>query len=562
MGHSKVNKYTIKDLKDHAKSLGGECLSVQYKNNKTKYLWQCKKGHQWSANWSNVHNHNQWCPQCVRCTYTIKDLQQHAINKGGLCLSREYTHMGALYEWSCEQGHVWQASWESIQETSNKKGTWCPYCARRSFTLKDLIDYAASHEGICLSLEYTNSNHKYKWKCKHGHQWRASWAQMVSYETWCPKCARPSYELSDLQELAADRGGICLSESYYGSHQKYLWECKVGHQWEATWSSVNTGKTWCAKCVREDWLKKNRKWDEKTLRKEAVKYKTRGQFEQGSHGAYKAAWRMGVLDLLFEDHRNKGYENTPPGSWTKSRVTEIAKKYKTRSEFMKKAGPAYSVAHKNGWLDDVCSHMETSGNLIRRKIYAIVSEDLKRVYVGLSFDPHARYQEHKLRGQQYVKDIINVQHELVILTELLHVDEAATKEKEFIDKYLESGYDVVNKMAAGGLGSTPFKWTKETVAAEAQKYATRSEFQKHAAGAYQITSRSGWTDEIFSKHENNGYSQIRGPKRKWNWESVSKLAKNCETRVDLKRKSPSAYTVARKNGWLDEFFPKNGNDID
>ena len=204
--------------------------------------------------------------------------------------------------------------------------------------------------------------------------------------------------------------------------------------------------------------------------------------------------------------------------------------------------------------------METSGNLIRRKIYAIVSEELKSVYVGLSFDPNARYNEHKLRGQQYVKDIIDAPHELIILTKFLPVDEAARKEQEFIDKYLNAGYDVVNKVAAGGLGSTPFQWTKVTIAAEAQKYPTRSEFQVHAAGAYQIAIRNGWIDEIFCNHENNGYSMIKGPKRKWNRESVSQLIKNCETRVDLKRKSHSAYTVARKNGWLDELFPKDRNE--
>ncbi|MCK4528868.1 hypothetical protein KAW18_15980 [candidate division WOR-3 bacterium] len=380
---------------------------------------------------------------------------------------------------------------------------------------------------------------------------------MISKETWCSECARPSYELSDLQKLAADRGGACLSESYSGSHHKYLWECEAGHQWEATWSSVNTSKTWCGECARKDLIKKNRKWNEKTLRIEAAKYKTRGQLERGSHGAYKAAWRLGILDLLFEGHSNKGYVNTPPRSWTRSKILEIAKKYKRRSEFQEKALPAYTVARKNGWLDDVCSHMETTGNLILRQIYAIVSEDLKRVYVGLSFDPHARYQEHKVRGRQYVKDIINVRHELVILTGLLQVDEAAVKESEFIENYREAGYDVVNSIAGGGLGSTPYKWTKETVTAEAQKYVTRTEFQGHAAGAYNVASRSGWMDEIFRNHENNGYSQIRGPERKWNWETVSKLAKNCKKRVDLKRKSSSAYAAARKNGWLDEFFPND-----
>ena len=34
-----------------------------------------------------------------------------------------------------------------------------------------------------------------------------------------------------------------------------------------------------------------------------------------------------------------------------------SKKYKTRTEWAKNSATAYQSARKNGWLDEVCSHM-------------------------------------------------------------------------------------------------------------------------------------------------------------------------------------------------------------
>lgn len=45
------------------------------------------------------------------------------------------------------------------------------------------------------------------------------------------------------------------------------------------------------------------------------------------------------------------------GYWTIDKVREEALKFNKRSDFQKCSLSAYSIAHKNGWLDDVCSHM-------------------------------------------------------------------------------------------------------------------------------------------------------------------------------------------------------------
>ena len=38
-------KYTIQEMQEIADERGGECISTNYKNTKTKLKWKCAKGH-------------------------------------------------------------------------------------------------------------------------------------------------------------------------------------------------------------------------------------------------------------------------------------------------------------------------------------------------------------------------------------------------------------------------------------------------------------------------------------------------------------------------------------
>ena len=49
------------------------------------------------------------------------------------------------------------------------------------------------------------------------------------------------------------------------------------------------------------------------------------------------------------------------------------------------------------------------------------------------------------------------------------------------------------------------------------------------------------------KHKPSGY---------WTYERCKEVAKNCKRRTDFNRLNGSAYETARRNGWLDDFFPK------
>lgn len=55
---------------------------------------------------------------------------------------------------------------------------------------------------------------------------------------------RSKYTIEDMQTLAEERGGKCLSENYFNSHTKLIWKCKYGHVWKATPINIKRG-SWC-----------------------------------------------------------------------------------------------------------------------------------------------------------------------------------------------------------------------------------------------------------------------------------------------------------------------------
>jgi hypothetical protein len=92
-------------------------------------------------------------------------------------------------------------------------------------------------------------------------------------------------------------------------------------------------------------------WNLDKVREEALKFNSKVEFKDKSVNAYYSATRNGWLDDVCS-HMVAGKK--PNGYWTIDKVREEALKFSSRSEFKKKSSSAYSYALKNGWLDDVC----------------------------------------------------------------------------------------------------------------------------------------------------------------------------------------------------------------
>ena len=239
-------KLTIEEMQQIAVARGGECLSSTYINAYTKLEWKCKVGHTWWAKPDSIKYHKTWCPFCaneqkkfvIRKKYDIQMMQQLAAERGGWCLSQDYFTLQIPLEWKCDKGHTWWAAPSNIQ-----RGTWCPECQK--LTLEEMQQLAAARGGKCLSSEYINSSTKLEWECEKGHTWLAT-SNTIKAGKWCMECQKLTIE--EMQQLAADRGGKCLSSEYVNVNTPLEWECEKGHIWWTKPDPIKYGGTWCPEC--------------------------------------------------------------------------------------------------------------------------------------------------------------------------------------------------------------------------------------------------------------------------------------------------------------------------
>lgn len=178
------NTSKLKEMQELANSKDGLCLSNIYINSRTKYKWQCHRGHKWYASYNEIKNHKRWCPQCAHnYKHNLYDMIKTAHKNGGTCLSEKYINCDTKYQWKCHNGHQWEATYSSILA-----GSWCPHCsnvAKKSIHYMNIL--ANSKGGKCLSTEYINMHTKLEWQCAKGHRWFAKPNDIQSGH-WCKQC--------------------------------------------------------------------------------------------------------------------------------------------------------------------------------------------------------------------------------------------------------------------------------------------------------------------------------------------------------------------------------------
>ena len=119
----------------------------------------------------------------------------------------------------------------------------------KRLTIEEAKQIGESKGGKCLSTEYKRAHDKLLWECGKGHQFEASMYSVKTMDSWCAECQnRKKLTIEKMQEIAESRGGKCLSKEYVNVNTPLMWECKEGHTWPAAPSSVKNLKTWCPTC--------------------------------------------------------------------------------------------------------------------------------------------------------------------------------------------------------------------------------------------------------------------------------------------------------------------------
>jgi hypothetical protein len=249
----KLRKYTIKDAQKLAKNNRGECLSKKFISTHHKLEWKCSKNHIWTTSFYSLQK-GHWCPYCApNSPITFSDIQKLAEKRKGKCLSKKYVNNNTKLKWECSEGHVFKMSYGKVQQ-----GQWCLECHiinSKKYNLGYARYLAKQNNGSCLYKENLDDSYKIKltekmkWECSNKHIWFCEFRNVLN-GFWCKKCFNNGRKLSlkNMQELAKNQHGKCLSKEYINAKTRLKWECSEGHVFLQTPTKVKNNKIWCPYC--------------------------------------------------------------------------------------------------------------------------------------------------------------------------------------------------------------------------------------------------------------------------------------------------------------------------
>lgn len=252
----------IDRLHAQARDAGSTCLESRWLGSMAMYRFSCAHGHFWKRRGSRALG-QAGCPQCCQARTKQRRqpraddlrLKEAAARQGGQCLADDYQGIEHVYPFQCAEGHVWTTRGVNVLA-----GKWCRRCAgqrrgekrRHADGLARLQAIAASHGGECLSNTYEGGAALYRFRCRSAHEWETR-GRKVFEGSWCMACVYDAkrYSLVDAQQVAAERGGQCLSAKYLSAAAKLYWACHRGHAWHSPLSTIRAGH-WCPECAHMD----------------------------------------------------------------------------------------------------------------------------------------------------------------------------------------------------------------------------------------------------------------------------------------------------------------------
>lgn len=246
-------------------------------------------------------------------------------------------------------------------------------------------------------------------------------------------------------------------------------------------------------------LKPNGYWDYEKCYHEALKYKTRSEFEDKCGSAYGISLKNRWLD----DYTWMPIRKRIKSKWTKEICFNIGKNFKTKSEFERNEKGCYLAAMRNGWLNEMDWFVPAVIEEIEKFdkthcVYVYIDINSKTVYVGLTSNLYGRHRRHMKSGAvfNYFNSIEKEIPKPIIVKDNLTPQESRYYEDFYVKKFKKEGYNVLNKgctgINSGSFGGGRVKYTKQKSFAIAKKYEYLGDFQKENGSCYNRALRKGW----------------------------------------------------------------------
>ena len=207
---------------------------------KAKWIGEC--GHLWVAEIKS-RGYGAGCPICAGQSVQVgfNDLATTHPELAAQAVGWDPTTItkgsGLKKQWSCEFGHIWQAS-----VGARTRGTGCPVCSNKQILVgyNDLAttnpEIAAQANGWDPTSVTQHSNKKKSWTCSKNHHYRATVAHR-SEGKGCPYCSGRQV-LVGFNDLATTHPSIAKEAHGWdpktvsaGSHKRTDWICEQGHVW-------------------------------------------------------------------------------------------------------------------------------------------------------------------------------------------------------------------------------------------------------------------------------------------------------------------------------------------
>lgn len=236
-------------------------------------------------------------------------------------------------------------------------------------------------------------------------------------------------------------------------------------------------------------------WTKEKCQEVSLKCVSRSDFKKKYKGSYESCrvnnWLDDVCSHMEKLKKDSGY-------WTKEKCHNESLKYNTKIDFQKYSPVAYKTSIKNKWIDDICKHMIRLGNRKHKCIYSYEFSD-NSVYIGLTYHIIKRMNDHKNDINSSVFKHIektNISPTFKQLTDYVNVDIAVKLEGEYVQKYKDDGWNILNKAKTGSIGGVPIKWTKEKCLEEALKYNSKKELRKENKTVYNTCLKNKFLNEV------------------------------------------------------------------
>lgn len=267
--------------------------------------------------------------------------------------------------------------------------------------------------------------------------------------------------------------------------------------------------------------KMNGEWNIEDALEEVKNYECVGHLQKGKAGLYKFLERNNLLKVVFPKTFNelkiKKYND-------KEECRKEALKYNYKKDFTVNSRPFYRSAVKNGWIDEICSHM------IKPIRTPKPSKWTYELIIEKSSECRNRSEFEKKYSSGY-----KMAKKLNLLDELFPIN--PKQEHVFLKPFSEND-------------SRKIMWNIDLVKEKSLECKTKSEFQIKYSGGYKVAKKYGILNELFPVEDRPIRESI------WSYELMKEKSSECRNVSEFIKKYSGAYKVAKKLGYIDEFFPK------